>query len=179
MLQYSQENTCVGVIKIKKFKATLLKRYSNRRCFFVNIAKFSRLPVLKNICEQLLLWAVSLIRSIWSNLAFAHPILVKFLFQNQNIKIISKMVNLKTNKQTNKQKITILIYLLNVYVMFYCKIQWVYQDFKSENLCFLNLYVRHAVRILDLSLEIMLTTPKWGTKHLYNIKGFSVMPEQV
>ena len=30
----------------------------------------------------------------------------------------------------------------------------------SENLCFLNLYVRHAVRILDLSLEIMLTTPK-------------------
>ena len=103
MLQYSQENTCVGVIKIKKFKATLLKRYSNRRCFFVNIAKFSRLPVLKNICEQLLLWDVSLIRSIWSNLAFAHPILVKFLFQNQNIKIISKMVNLKTNKQTNKQ----------------------------------------------------------------------------
>ena len=70
------------------------------------------------------------------------------------------MVNLKINKQTNKQKITILIYLLNVYVMFYCKIQWVYRDFKSENLCFLNLYVRHAVRILDLSLEIMLTTPK-------------------
>ena len=41
-----------------------------------------------------------------------------------------------------------------------------YQDFKNENICFLNLYYSvHATRIPDLSLEIS--------------RGFSVMPEQV
>ena len=28
--------------------------------------------------------------------------------------------------------------------MFYYEIQWFYQNFKSENLCFLNLYSIHA-----------------------------------
>ena len=50
-------------------------------------------------------------------------------------------------------------------LMFYCKIPWFYQDFKSENLYFLNLYSVHTARILDLSLEIMLSPPKLGTKH--------------
>ena len=63
--------------------------------------------------------------------------------------------------------------------MFYYVIPWFYQDFKSENLCFLNLYSVHAARILDLSLEIMLSPPKWETKHFYNSKGFSFMLEQV
>ena len=31
--------------------------------------------------------------------------------------------------------------------MFYYEIPWFYQDFKSENLCFLYLYSVHAVRI--------------------------------
>ena len=44
--------------------------------------------------------------------------------------------------------------------MFYYEIQWFYQDVKNENLCFLNLYSVHAVRILDLSLEVMLSPPK-------------------
>ena len=57
--------------------------------------------------------------------------------------------------------------------MFYYEIQWFYQDFKSENLCFLDLYSVHTARILDLLLEILLSPPKWGTKHLYNFKGFS------
>ena len=39
--------------------------------------------------------------------------------------------------------------------------------FKNENLCFLNLYSVHAAGILDLSLEIMLSPLKLGTKHLY------------
>ena len=56
--------------------------------------------------------------------------------------------------------------------MFCYKIQWFYQDFKSENLCFLNLYSVQAARILDLPLEIMLSPPKRGTKHLYNSKDF-------
>ena len=43
--------------------------------------------------------------------------------------------------------------------MFYYEILWIYHNFKSENLCFLNLYRVHAVRILDLSLEVMLVLP--------------------
>ena len=44
--------------------------------------------------------------------------------------------------------------------MFYYKIPWFSEDFKSENLRFLNLYLVHAARILDLSLEIRLSPPK-------------------
>ena len=50
--------------------------------------------------------------------------------------------------------------IYNVYVMFYYEIPWFYQDFKNENLRFLNLYSVHAARILDLSLELMLSPPK-------------------
>ena len=32
--------------------------------------------------------------------------------------------------------------------MFYKEIPWFYQDIKSENLCFLNLYSVHAAKIL-------------------------------
>ena len=44
--------------------------------------------------------------------------------------------------------------------MFYYEIQWFYQDFKSENLCFLDLYSVHTARMLDLLLEILLGPPK-------------------
>ena len=44
-----------------------------------------------------------------ASLAFAQPILLKFLFQNENIKIISKIVNLKKKK---KKTTTILIYIM-------------------------------------------------------------------
>ena len=44
--------------------------------------------------------------------------------------------------------------------MFYYKISWFYQNFKSENLCFLTLFSIHAVRIMDLSLKVMLSPPK-------------------
>ena len=59
--QYSQENTCVGGISflikmsLNKRPTSLLKRDSLRRCFLGNIAKFLGTPILKNICEQLLL----------------------------------------------------------------------------------------------------------------------------
>ena len=113
----------------------------------MNIVKFLRLPVLKNICKRLLLSDVISTRSIWCNLAFSQPILLKILFQNENIKIY--------------------------------EIPSFYQEFKSENLWFLNLHSVDAARILDLSLEIMLSPSKWGRKHLFNSKGFSFMPEQV
>ena len=57
------------------------------------------------------------------------------------MRIISQIVNLKDKK-------IIIITIL----MFYYKISWFYQDFKGENLWFLNLHSLHAVRILDLSM---------------------------
>ena len=57
ILQYSQENTCVGgipsLIKIKAYN--FIKKRLQRRCFLDNIAKFLRTSILKNICERLLL----------------------------------------------------------------------------------------------------------------------------
>ena len=63
--------------------------------------------------------------------------------------------------------------------MFYHNTQWFYKDFQSENLRFLNLQSVNAAQILGLSLELMLSPPKAGTKHLYSCKGFSFMVEQV
>ena len=51
----------------------------------MNIAEFLRLTALKNIYKRLLLLAVISKRSIISNLAFAQPILLKFLFQSEYI----------------------------------------------------------------------------------------------
>ena len=82
--------------------------------------------------------------------------------------------NLKYGK-SQKNLLQFSYTVCNVYVMLYCKNSWFYQYFKSENLCFLYLYSVHAVRILDLSLEVMSSPLKWGTKHLYNSKSFSFM----
>ena len=83
------------------------------------------------------------------------------------------------NLKKKKKRLQFLYTIYNVYVMFYYKIPWFYQDFKSENLRFLNLHSVHAAKIRDVTLEVMLSPPKWGTKHLYNSKGFSFMPEPV
>ena len=92
-----------------------------------------------------------------SILAFAQPILLKFFFGNENIKILSKIMNLKKKKIKGLQ---FLYTVYNVYVMFYYKIPWFYQDFKSENLRFLNLHSVHAAKIRDATLEVMLSPPK-------------------
>ena len=47
ILEYSQENTCVGV--------SFIKRRAQHRCFPVNIAKCLRTPILKNSYEWRLL----------------------------------------------------------------------------------------------------------------------------
>ena len=44
--------------------------------------------------------------------------------------------------------------------MFYYKILWFHQDFKSENVFLLDLYSAHPAIILYLSLEIMFSFPK-------------------
>ena len=58
--------------------------------FFVNNVKFSRSPALKNICGWLLLLDV-----IWHNQSKEVWLLHNQPFQNKNIKIISKIMNLK------------------------------------------------------------------------------------
>ena len=129
------------------FKITFFEEYLQTaalRCYFDTISH-------KAIC----------------NLALAQPILLKFLFQNEN----------KNNFKNHEPQINSHIY--NVYARFCYKILWFYQDFKSENMCFLNLYSVHAARILDLSPELMLSPPKWETKHISNSKGFSFMLKQV
>ena len=102
----------------------------------MDIVEFLKSPVLKNICEQLLLSDIISTRSIKSNLTFAQTVHLKFLFQNSNIKIISKIVNRESQKEKKKK------------IQFpYCICLCFYQDFKSENLCFLSLYSVHAARI--------------------------------
>ena len=39
--------------------------------------------------------------------------------------------------------------------MIFYQIQWFYQYFKSENLCFLNLYSGHAARIPSLAETVL------------------------
>ena len=83
--------------------------------------------------------------------------------------LVSELKYKNNHKICESQKIYIYnspIY--NVYVMFYYKILWFYQDFKSGNLRFLNLYSVDAARILELLLEVILSPPKWEAKHLYN-----------
>ena len=84
--------------------------------------------------------------------------------------------NLKNRESQKKKKIQ---FLCTIYVIFYSEIWWFYQDFKNENLSFLNLYSVHTAKIQDLSLEIMLIPPKGRVKDLYNSKGFSFILEQV
>ena len=60
----------------------------------------------KKHCERLLLSSGISARSFYSNLAFVQPYHLKFSFQNENIKLISKIVNVR------KKYFTILIYCI-------------------------------------------------------------------
>ena len=56
--QYSRENTCVESFFNKFTDLLFLQLFKNRlqhNCFLVNIAIISRIHILKNICERLLL----------------------------------------------------------------------------------------------------------------------------
>ena len=73
VLQYSQENNCVGVsvlIKLQTFKlATLLKRGSNTGAFL----QFLRTPILKNKCEWLFLSFHKMFSKNLLGANFLHP----------------------------------------------------------------------------------------------------------
>ena len=96
----------LGSLFNKELKATFLKK---RLQHLVDIVEFLRSPVLKNtangcFCQMLFRHDQS------KTMAYAKPILLKFLFRNENIKMISKIVKLKKN---------ILQISCTVYVMFY------------------------------------------------------------
>ena len=57
--------------------------------------------------------------------------------------------------------------LISIMLMFYNELLWFYQDFKHENLCFLNLYA-----ILNLSLEIVLVLPNEEQNTFATLKTF-------
>ena len=130
-------------------------------CFFVNIAEFFRF-VLKNICDRLILWDVISTGSVLGHVAFAQSVILKFLFENENVKIISKLWILKKEKK----ELQILIYIMFLLCCTLCVYLCMWMLCKSENMCLLNLYSVHAERILDLSQETMLSPSKWGTEHL-------------
>ena len=136
--KYSQENTCwsLFLIKLRALRpATLLKRESSTGIFlwilvfsseyfeffkntyfqkYLRTATSVRSPILKNICEHLLLSNVILTRTTYS---------FKILVSNR------KYENNLKNRESQK----------NIYftiLMFYYQIPWFYQDFKSQNLCF-------------------------------------------
>ena len=100
--QYLQENTCVGVsflIKLQPVRtATLIKRDCQDRCFLVNITKFLRTPILKNICERLLLFGGEL-EPFSMNMSMYFHRKNSFLFEQPDIKIYwEKMKYRKSNE---------------------------------------------------------------------------------
>ena len=73
-----------------------------------------------------------------------------------------KYKNNVKNRESQKKYFTFLIY-----IMFRSCLTTKSSGFTGENL-FFYMYSVHAARTLKLSLEIILSPPKWGTKHLYN-----------
>ena len=68
--------------------------------------------------------------------------------------------NLK-NRECQKKYILQFSYTVyNVYVMFYISYSRGFTKIFNVKICFLNLYSVHASRILDLSLEVILSPPK-------------------
>ena len=118
---------CCSLFLIKNFKATLLKRDSKK------VFPSEYCGIFKITCFEEHLQTAASISCYFDTInlkqsGFLEPILLKFLFKNENIDNY--------------------------------EIPWFYQEFKSENLQFLDLYSAHAARILDLLLEIMLSSPK-------------------
>ena len=59
--------------------------------------------------------------------------------------------------------------------MLYYEIPWFYQYFTSENQCFLNLYSDHAMRILELSLEVEVFLQIFF--EICVVKNLTILPE--
>ena len=92
---FSAKYLCWSLFLIKNFKPTLFKRDSSIGSFLWMFQNFWLVTCL----EKHLRTAAS-VRCYFDTInlnqyAFAQPILSRFLFQNESIKIVSKMVNIK------------------------------------------------------------------------------------
>ena len=132
-MQYSQENTCVGVsfsIKLQTWRpATLLKRDSSTGVFLW----------IFRIFQEHLFWKISTSGYFCKITYFEEhlrtPASIKCYFNRKTyfLKILvskRKYENNIENCQSHKKKKKFTI------PMFYYQIPWFYQDFKSENPCF-------------------------------------------
>ena len=91
ILQYSQENTCVGVSFLVKIRAFSPVKKTPTQTFPMNIVKFLRTPVLKNSCERLFERFAAWINNITSNMWIEEE-------------IFSKKPKKTKQKQTKKQR---------------------------------------------------------------------------
>ena len=91
ILQYSQENTCVGVSFLVKIRAFSPVKKTPTQTFPMNIVKFLRTPVLKNSCERLFERFAAWINNITSNMWIEEE-------------IFSKKPKKAKQKQTKKQR---------------------------------------------------------------------------
>ena len=122
---YRCSQKCCNINRKIPVQETLFNKELMRlqhRCLLGNIAEFLRSPVLKNVCERLLLPDV-----IYSAFIYCTVNCFKMFASEQKYKNILK--NCVSQKKY-------LQFSCNVYVKLYYKILWFYQDLKSKNLCF-------------------------------------------
>ena len=134
--QYSQKKTCAGVFQVcvEGLQARyFIKKRLQHRCFPVNIAKFLRTPILKNICEWLLLiilWSPSwksisdkclssqqaFVLSWWGRLKDALKTSFVFVFRRrlQNVLIKKNMFALALRLQKTSSRVKINIFVLKI-----------------------------------------------------------------
>ena len=101
------------------------------------------------------------------------------------IKILVSERKYKNNLKNRESKKK--IFFFHTYICLCNALQeilWFFKDFEWKSVFFLYLY---SILNLILSVfntetqntELILSPPKWGTKHLYNSKDFSFMPKQI
>ena len=98
----------------------------------------------------------------------------EWLQLDSNPRPLSSYTNTQSFSQTGQ-----MIELCCYYIYSHLNFEIWNKILKVKICIFLNLCLAHEAKILYLSLEIMLSPLKWGTKQLCNYKGFSFMPEQV
>ena len=136
---------CWSLFLINNFKATLLKRYSDKDVFLWILQNFSRSFVLKNICKQLLLSEFLTIDCC----AIAQPIFLKFLFQKRKYK--NNLKNCESRKKKKYKKICMYIY---IYVCV-CVCVCVFVCVCVCTYCVNTLYISHLLWMVASNLSLL------------------------
>ena len=106
---------------------------------------------------------------------------VIWLLHNRSFKILVSERNYKNNLKNRESQQNNIFYNSRIYVygMFCYEIPWFYQDFKSEKSVFFESALSSRIDNTGSITKDHVKSFKIGTKHLYNSKSFSFMPEQV